>query len=748
MFPNDDLTIQQLFSGHDDLLEDVRRDFSVRLGEAEQPQSEFFHPDTNPTLQPLMTNASERWKKIRPSVLASLSKIHSSVCGDEAATILQKFNFRCMEATHSRGGTSNPGRKTFRQNESFLTDAQPFQRSPVGLSSTLKERRLRVDGPLERSSRNDGSGTGKRLQESRMSTHVSTPLDLLSQADALLSESDSMDERSGNPRRPRGGPTFAQEFGEMNDEKPGTVCSECGRTVTNNEYSSGQPNCCEKGSVIPEEQFGQNFDEDCGNTKRHKDGRKYDNKEDVVEAMIDQFASTGVLVVEASKSCWGCGDDWKARWSSNDLAKMKPSSKFGSANLCPDCIEEAQPTDSDFAATPNRRTSIGPKASKGPGVPVYKLAGSHHACGNCGWTGQKTDATHCPNCKYGKLRTVDHTGKEVSESREPNPEDVLRRNGFKLDDSMSNEEEQWYDHPTHGRVILDQDGGVHHTPAGRKERQYREFSDFSSDVLKESVAPGYLPKPNASNNSLRPNGLHTADTPPSASEALQDLHRRLGSALPELHGLAVSTITDERAALGMLFNELHTAHCDLGNVLSYHNQIPDQEMSALVSHYSRVVSEMLGALNPYMLKNPAVSTGPYHVGGQLHDNEALTFAQSRLGNFNSVSEMLVKYREFVNTATPASGKDDIKRLQEACSKLVEDQSWYQPKKLGVGDTDWSYGKGSPIAQGQNVKVNLPGHVMHGSTGRIMRQQGTQFAVEFPHKLGKVEFFNSAQLEKQ
>lgn len=39
-----------------------------------------------------------------------------------------------------------------------------------------------------------------------------------------------------------------------NDMNAGKVCSECGRTVTQAEYSSGETNCCHA-EVIPEEDF-------------------------------------------------------------------------------------------------------------------------------------------------------------------------------------------------------------------------------------------------------------------------------------------------------------------------------------------------------------------------------------------------------------------------------------------------------------------------------------------------------------
>jgi hypothetical protein len=37
-------------------------------------------------------------------------------------------------------------------------------------------------------------------------------------------------------------------------DKPGAVCSECGRTVTEAEYSKGESNCC-KAPVVPEEEY-------------------------------------------------------------------------------------------------------------------------------------------------------------------------------------------------------------------------------------------------------------------------------------------------------------------------------------------------------------------------------------------------------------------------------------------------------------------------------------------------------------
>lgn len=45
------------------------------------------------------------------------------------------------------------------------------------------------------------------------------------------------------------------------EEKPGCVCDQCGRTVTHKEYSSGATTCCKNGSVVPEEDFGKTFEE-------------------------------------------------------------------------------------------------------------------------------------------------------------------------------------------------------------------------------------------------------------------------------------------------------------------------------------------------------------------------------------------------------------------------------------------------------------------------------------------------------
>lgn len=41
--------------------------------------------------------------------------------------------------------------------------------------------------------------------------------------------------------------------------KHGTVCGECGRTMTEAEYSCGESSCC-KAEVVPEEEYGKTHD--------------------------------------------------------------------------------------------------------------------------------------------------------------------------------------------------------------------------------------------------------------------------------------------------------------------------------------------------------------------------------------------------------------------------------------------------------------------------------------------------------
>jgi hypothetical protein len=69
----------------------------------------------------------------------------------------------------------------------------------------------------------------------------------------------------------------------MSEIKPGAVCSNCGRTVTESEYSSGESVCCGK-EVIAEEEYGkpQDLDRNKAESKRLRQldkqaRRHYDN---------------------------------------------------------------------------------------------------------------------------------------------------------------------------------------------------------------------------------------------------------------------------------------------------------------------------------------------------------------------------------------------------------------------------------------------------------------------------------------
>lgn len=43
-----------------------------------------------------------------------------------------------------------------------------------------------------------------------------------------------------------------------------------------------------------------------------------------------------------SKSCWGCGSDWKERWKSADLGQFHLKGvPEETETFCPDCYEEA-----------------------------------------------------------------------------------------------------------------------------------------------------------------------------------------------------------------------------------------------------------------------------------------------------------------------------------------------------------------------------------------------------------------------
>ena len=77
-------------------------------------------------------------------------------------------------------------------------------------------------------------------------------LDCGREMDPVLYKKDFIvaDSALGGRRAPRSKPC------ESCSEKPGVVCWECGRTVTEAEYSYGETTCCKSG-VVPEEDYGK-----------------------------------------------------------------------------------------------------------------------------------------------------------------------------------------------------------------------------------------------------------------------------------------------------------------------------------------------------------------------------------------------------------------------------------------------------------------------------------------------------------
>lgn len=114
-----------------------------------------------------------------------------------------------------------------------------------------------------------------------------------------------------------------------------------------------------------------------------------------------------------------------------------------------------------------------------------------------------------------------------------------------------------------------------------------------------------------SNDSM-PSGRHEANDP---AMQVQGLHVDIGRVIPELHALVTSCVGPEKQALLMLFNEVHTAHQELGNILAWSNQATEDEFNEAASHFSRIHSEMMLALSPYSKGNPAVASPPYRVSG-------------------------------------------------------------------------------------------------------------------------------------
>jgi hypothetical protein len=83
---------------------------------------------------------------------------------------------------------------------------------------------------------------------------------------------------------------------------------------------------------------------------RIKQNREIDAKADVVNDQRKQadrdkmqkqhstVAQKYMKSVEPKKSCWGCGSEWKDKWSPEEVATV--SYEKQKTNLCPDCQEE------------------------------------------------------------------------------------------------------------------------------------------------------------------------------------------------------------------------------------------------------------------------------------------------------------------------------------------------------------------------------------------------------------------------
>lgn len=120
-------------------------------------------------------------------------------------------------------------------------------------------------------------------------------------------------------------------------------------------------------------------------------------------------------------------------------------------------------------------------------------------------------------------------------------------------------------------------------------------------------------------------GTHAPAGPEAPHYALdmQEMHRKLGTLLPQLHAIVTSSnLGEERGTLTQLFQELQFAHTDLGNILSIASQIPKENLGAVLSHYSSVYEAVMAAVDPYADRISRVPVGqPYKLmGGNLVDS--------------------------------------------------------------------------------------------------------------------------------
>ena len=108
--------------------------------------------------------------------------------------------------------------------------------------------------------------------------------------------------RAKSAARPTGiNPQHRNEQSEMEQEHPGAVCSDCGRTVTNGEYSYGGSNCC-KADVVPEEQYG-------------------------MSVMAKSAAQHNWVIKDKKTVCEHCGMDWDMAHASGECPKTAKKKK-------------------------------------------------------------------------------------------------------------------------------------------------------------------------------------------------------------------------------------------------------------------------------------------------------------------------------------------------------------------------------------------------------------------------------------
>src|SRR5208283_2066992 len=127
---------------------------------------------------------------------------------------------------------------------------------------------------------------------------------------------------------------------------------------------------------------------------------------------------------------WGCGGDWKNRWSADDLAKVKIDGV--SYHICPDCVEEVGPDSLDFQAS-TKTAAAKPKCPH-CGSTEYGLMPSDFETAKCNKCGKnwnhgivpgindpKTAAVVLPTLKTEDLRAIGKGEMTVDEWKKKEP---------------------------------------------------------------------------------------------------------------------------------------------------------------------------------------------------------------------------------------------------------------------------------------------------------------------------------------